>query len=146
MKHTFLTSVLFLITISIFCRCGNDNSQTGNIAPVFQAPPPIQIDGMQLINEYINNEVRANDNYKHHILKVTAIVSDIAETDAETGTQPPMVLCSQHIIKGTLYEIASRFKNRSNINKISIGNTVTFAGECRGILNGVIVFTNCELQ
>ena len=149
-KNTLLSIWILLFTIFAFCKCGNDNSQAVNNAPAIQAPPaapaPIQIDARQLINEYILNEVRANDNYKHHILIVKAIVSDIAETDAETGTQPPMVLCSQHIIQGTLYEIACRFKNRSDINKINMGNTITFEGECKGILNGVIVFTDCELQ
>lgn len=98
---------------------------------------PINVTAPQLVQEYKDNEVRADNKYKGKWLKVSGTVSKIGK---DILNKPFITISS-----GEKYGISSvqcYFKN-TDLSQLNIGDGVSVTGKCEGKMMNILL-RDCE--
>lgn len=120
---------------------GNPSRNNAATTTVTTQPPMIEVNAYDLMKEYKENEVAADQKYKGKVFKVTGVVENI-------GTD---ILDDVYITLETedgFYSIQCYFSKQSEIDKVASlqkGQQITLEGRCSGMTLNVIM-KNCEIE
>ena len=132
---TVLGFVAMVVTI-IFIPTNGGKSQPEAAAP---------LDFAECYYAYKENEVKADDTYKGNRYSLTVKVRDIQDTDGSLLYWDDEVIVEFEIrVDNTIAVGQALFEKeqRDSLKEISIGDTITFVGECQS----VGAWIDCELQ
>ena len=104
----------------------------------FRSSAPIKISAEDLSKAYESNEKTANDRYKGETLIVTG---KVGITNIPEGATPPP---SFHFADAPL--VVCFAKEKDEVSRLKIGQTVTVKGKCTGSVLGFVTLTNCVIQ
>lgn len=102
----------------------------------------IEVTAKELADEFNDNEIRANQNYKGKIAKISGEISDIGEVLGQTY----VVLSNEDESFSNFVDVQCFFKDKDEINKIAQknkGDKVTIIGKIDGKSLNVSV-QNCK--
>jgi putative nucleic acid binding protein len=95
---------------------------------------PIEISANQLIQEYKDNEVKANNTYKGKVVQVTGTVLSVSEGQVALKSNTQF----------ELFTVQCHFDDRQALTLFSSGNTVTIKGICDGMSITAIQLRKCK--
>jgi len=108
--------------------------------PIF-AQSIIEITPTQLFNEYKNNQIRADSQYKGKRMKITGQVIDIRE---DMWTKAPVIFFGVDADQLTLY-FKNNTQDRRIVSNLNKGDTITFIGTCMGWHLFYVYFENVTI-
>jgi tRNA_anti-like len=143
-----------MITSFFLSACNSGDASTGQeknatenaddsiLMPVKPKAVPsdtIKISAVNLVADYVANEVKADYNYKGKLLEVSGVVQDIKKGMADDI----FVILNGH---RQLRAVQCYLYNNSEevARNLSQGMKVTFVGECEGLMANVVL-KNCML-
>jgi len=107
-------------------------------------PETIKITAAQLVSEYQENGVKADNQYKGKLLEVTGTVRNIDKDLLDT-----VFITLNGGGDWSLNDVQCYFKDKEEIEKVaelSKGQTVTVIGTCNGLLIINVDMKNCKLK
>ena len=121
-----------------------ESKTTGSTQETPQQKPEyeVEISAKDLSEAFHENEIRANQNYKKKIAKITGTIESVGESFGQTY----IVLSNEDETFSNFVGIQCFFKDKNEINKIAQknkGDTVTVIGEIDGMSLNVSV-RNCK--
>jgi hypothetical protein len=123
-----------------------NNPPFGNQVPnnPLTKPVPIAVSARQLVEEYKDNEVRANDKYRWKILQVSGTIHQIR--DAPNGRQVIVELKpgTELLVLDTVM-CSFNQSDREAVSQLSKGNELTVEGLCEGKVLFGVGLQNCKL-
>ncbi len=137
-----ILSVFFLVFfICVIAIGGSDEPAPSNVANNTSSYE-IEVTAKELADEFNDNEIRANQNYKGKIAKISGEISDIGEVLGQTY----VVLSNEDESFSNFVDVQCFFKDKDEINKIAQknkGDKVTIIGKIDGKSLNVSV-QNCK--
>lgn len=133
MNRKYAILALLVIVVAILACSKVTETPTNQSSPIEK---PINISGTDLVREYKKNELSADTRYRGRRLSVSGRITNIADTlgnvtVALDGGDPIInIVCSFGDVE------------RSAVEKLATGNTVTLVGNNDGFIAGLYISLN----
>ena len=132
-----LLSILFLVVAIMVMACGGGGKNKQEEAKQIAEEKAIEITASDLLSQYKDNEVKANETYKGKVVQVSGIVKRITERAVE--------------LKGSgrfeLLTVDCRFEDNDKkaMSSLTGGQDVTIKGICNGKGPFAVEIKRCTL-
>lgn len=137
-----ILSVFFLVFFICVIAIGGSDEPAPRQVEQKEQEYEIEVTAKELADEFNDNEIRANQNYKGKIAKISGEISDIGEVLGQTY----VVLSNEDESFSNFVDVQCFFKDKDEINKIAQknkGDKVTIIGKIDGKSLNVSV-QNCK--
>lgn len=111
-------------------------------APTNQSSAPIIVSQSQLINDYANNEISADNEYQNHYLQIAGVVQSISK---DLFGNPYIVLASTANDIGNGVQCAFSQNQESELASLQTGQPITVEGIGNGYTLGAVMVKNCSI-
>lgn len=132
----FLFALLVFVAI-VGCGICNRSDSTKKE----QKDPEEKVTAETLIDEYMENEVAADDKYKNKIIEVTGIVNQVKK---ESAGRIVVVLRSSKAFGGVNCYLKNDYKE--DAIDLRAGDKITLVGKCGGLKNRTPYLRNCSIE
>jgi hypothetical protein len=134
------SAIALIVLIGIFA--GVPGGKSSSISPTDnKTPGVIEINVVQLYQEYNANQLVANAKYKGKILNVSGMVNDI-----DTGlTDTPYVMLGSGQLLSAVQCTFSK-QDVSMLAQLSRGQSLRIQGKCDGVFITGVVLSSCVIQ
>ena len=128
--------IIFVVIYAIYAfNEANQNTQT------IMNSTPIQVTAGQLINDYANNQVAADDKYKNQNLEISGVVQSV-----NTGLiNDPYVVIAPNTQTFNAIECSFNSDQEQSFAALNAGQSVTMEGIGNGYMISSVMVNNCSL-
>lgn len=133
-----IIAVLLILCISLIQNHGENKPVDGSSVEI-NKPVALYFDTYKLYQEYRNNELRADENFKGRLIQLTGYISEIGKD----FTNAPFITFSMGNYGNN--NVRFYFKNTSGLSVLNRGDKITIEGICAGKIMDDVVLNDCSL-